>query len=387
MGGKEMKNKVYKTIISLGIIIVILGLSVIMVNAQFINFEETPLITLYKSPETLDMLIFISPQYNLDNEIISVINNYIKAVKVDLGWNAKIIAITEANNDYEVIDQIIEDYYQKYEIKACIMVGEDTNTPLAGDCDYMEKPSTVPWFTIGGREAYEKTSQGIISKPYKMDICVSLLYPTHAQDYFSKKWQIINAFEKFGKQRNIDYLKEITVFESSEINANSKEIYQNIKNYSNLNYLEDTNYEKLETSLKKYHSMYFVHGHSNPAGTYINGNEKIWFSAENLDEIKSPFFGADGCYVAGWFSNQKDNNNLDSSISATYYGSKIFTSKYIKTMVLGLLSQNGYDYSVSFIENALPKLTEGITLAESVIGSSFTGDFIIIGDPTFHFNL
>jgi hypothetical protein len=219
-----------------------------------------------------------------------------------------------------------------------------------------------------------------------MDICISLLYPTHEQDYNSKKLQIINAFEKFSNKRHTEYCTEITVFESSDINTNSKRIYQGINDHVNLNYIEDPTKSNMEKSLNENNSIYFIHGHSNPSGTYINGNSKIWFSADYLDNLKTPFFGADGCYVSGWWSNQKDNNNLDQSISATWYASKIFTSKHIKTMVLGLLSQNGYSFNVSFIENTIPELTRGKTLAESMIGSYFTGDFIITGDPTIFFN-
>ena len=129
--------------------------------------------------------------------------------------------------------------------------------------------------------------------------------------------------------------------------------------------------------------MYLVHGHSNPAGTDING----WFSANNIDQLDTPFFGADGCYVNGWWSDQHDNNVLDSSVNGIWYGSKIFTSKHVKVMSLGLLSQNGFSYSVSFIENALPDLLEGKTLAESMMGDTSLGNTIIIGDPTFHFVL
>jgi len=70
--------------------------------------------------------------------------------------------------------------------------------------------------------------------------------------------------------------------------------------------------------------MYFIHGHSNPAGTIINSKQKTWFSADNIEFINTPIFCADGCYVSGWWSNQKDNNKLDQSIKGTYYGSKIF---------------------------------------------------------------
>jgi hypothetical protein len=380
----EMRNKNIKIITFLGIIIVFIELFIIMANAQFVKTNNSSMINITEKQKILDMLIFISPQYNQDAEIILAINNYIQAVKTDIYWNATIIKITEENNNYEIIDQLIEEYFLKHKIKACIMLGEDIDTPLAGDCDYMEKPSTVPWFTTGGKNAYETTQQGIISKPYKIDICISLLYPTHELDYVSKKLQIINVFEKFSK-RNSEYFEDISVFESSDINTKSKQIYQNINTYANLDYNQDPNNNELIKSLDEYHSMYYIHGHSNPSGTSINSKEKIWFSANNIENIKTPFFGADGCYVSGWWSNQKDNNKLDASIQGPWYGSKIFTSKNIKAMALGLLSQNGYAYNVSFIENVIPKLAMGNTLAESMIGTNTTGDINIFGDPTLQF--
>jgi len=51
-----------------------------------------------------------------------------------------------------------------------------------------------------------------------------------------------------------------------------------------------------------------------------------------------------------------------------------------------LLSQNGFSYSVSFIENAVPGLIDGETLAESMIGHTYVGDNVLVyGDPTFHY--
>ncbi len=79
----------------------------------------------------------------------------------------------------------------------------------------------------------------------------------------------------------------------------------------------------IKESLENSYSMYYVHGHSNPAGTELNG----WFSAENVDTINTQLFAADGCYVGGWWSKQLDNNVLDPSIDGSWYGSKIFTSE------------------------------------------------------------
>jgi hypothetical protein len=56
-------------------------------------------------------------------------------------------------------------------------------------------------------------------------------------------------------------------------------------------------------------------------------------------------------------------------------------------MALGLLSQNGYSIPVSFLENAMPDLLSGKTLAESMIGDTTIGDTIIIGDPTFQYTI
>ena len=382
-----MKKKVLKITISLGIIFLFLGLSVIMVNAQYVKIKEEELKNQFKGSETLDMLIFISPQYNLDSEVNTAINTYINALKQDISWDTKIIKIFEENNNYETIDIIIEKYYEKYKIKSCLMVGEDLDTPLAGDTDYMEKPSIIPWSTLGLTSSYEKSSQGIISSIYKMDICVSFLYPTSQDEYNTKKYNIISAFEKFSKNRNKEFFDEITVFESKDINSYSKNIYENINAYANLYYKENPDYSDLEESLKKHNSIYFIHGHSNPSGTTVNSHKKIWFSADEIENINAPFFGADGCYVSGWWSNKPDNNKLDSSINGIWYGSKVLTGKNVKVMVLGLLSQNGYEDSVSFVENVLPNLTSGKTLAESMIGSYFTGDFTIYGDPSFYFTV
>ena len=116
------------------------------------------------------------------------------------------------------------------------------------------------------------------------------------------------------------------------------------------------------------------------------GLRKKSLSANNIDSLDTPFFAADGCYVSGWWSKHVDNDALDSSIDSIWYGSKIFTSGYVQVMVLGLLSQNGFSYSVSFIENVVPELIDGTTLAESMIGHIYVGDnAVVFGDPTFHY--
>ena len=382
MGG-EMKEKIARIIIAIGFTILFLAVYTLNASTQIVLSNSNNLST-EENTVDIDMLIFISPQYKDDLEIITAINSYISAVSNDIGWNVKIINIDQDSNNYQKIDQTIENYYDFYDIKACIMVGEDTDTALGGLNNYMKKPSVVPWFTTGGDESYDLSEQGIICQPYTIDICISLIYPTAALDYQTKKSQIIDAFNKFSVKRN-NVNDDILVFESSDINYYSKEIYQSLENYQNLYYRQDPSDEEIKKSFDETYLMYLVHGHSNPSGTDVNAGEDGWFSADCLDKLDTPFFGADGCYVSGWWSDQPESDNLCSSIDCLWYGSKIFTSENIVVMALGLLSQNGFSYPVSFIENAIPGLFEGKTLSESMIGQTCLGENIIIGDPTFHF--
>lgn len=382
----KLKNTILRSTCIFGAVIVSIFISIQFLSASGLSISpDTPSsFPKVDSFDKVDMLIFISPQYRDDTDIETTINHYMKTVKAQLNWNIKIIQITENDNDFRVIDQTIEQFYLKSPIKACIMVGEDINTALSGDIDYLEKPSIVPWYTTGGEETYEKSEQGIVSKPYTMDICISLLYPTSTLDFQTKKSQIITAFDKFTTQRQIAFDSDILVFESSELNKHSKEIYQRLDHYGNLLYNEDPTDLDIKESLEESYSMYYVHGHSNPAGTTVSE----WFSADNVDTIDTPFFAVDGCYVGGWWSNQLDNDVLDSSIDGVWYGSKIFTSEHVQVMVCGLLSQNGFSYPVNFIENAVPELLNGKNLAESMIGHVYIGSNILVyGDPTFQYNV
>ena len=324
--------------------------------------------------KSLDILIFVSPQYASDNDIIKSIEMYLSAIYNDIEWKGEIIKLNEKTNNYLEIDNTIESYFLSYQIKACIMVGEDIDTPLGGSNNNMKQPSIVPWATIGGEEAYEINENGVVCKEYKIQILISLIYPTSSLGFITKKTQIVNVFNKFSLDRNNKIYDEISVFESSDINKNSKEIYQKIST----SYYENPSDNVIQNSLYESYSMFFVHGHSNPSGTDLNSENGGWFSTDFLDTLNTPLFGADGCYVNGWYTKSEKNSVLTPSIDNRWYGSQIFTSKHIKVMILGLLSN-------SFIENSIPELVNGITLAESLIGDTFFGEYAIIGDPTFHF--
>lgn len=386
MGWWMMNQRTTKSSLIIIFITFLILITTTPTTSSFLSKPTSPHLFTNTAIQPTDMLIFISPQYSKDIQINKAIENYASTVKTHINWNTKTIKISDEKNNYKLIDETIENYYALYQIKACIMVGEDIDTALAGDTENMEQPSTIPWATTGGEKAYEISSQGIICKPYKINICISIIYPTYEQDYLLKKDKIISAFNKFSNNRNTQYNNQITILESSDINKNSKQIYEDLANFGNIYYKEDIDYKEIKESLTKTNSLYIIHGHSNPAGTNLNKNEKTWFSADQIDNLNSPVFLADGCYVAGWWSNQSDNDELDKSIDKNWYGSKIFTSKNVKLLVLGPISQNGYNQPVSFVENALPDFLDGKTITESIIGKTYVGNIIITGDPTLNFS-
>ena len=319
----------------------------------------------------LQLLVIISPQYGHDNDILNSIQNYLLAVKNDLGWNGEIIIL---NNDisYQKTDGIIESYYEKYGVKACILVGEDIDTPLGGVYNDFVKPSVVPWSTIGGIESYDLYNNMVTSRVYKMEICISLIYPIFDTKYVDKKNQIISVFNRFTFNRNIKYDNKTLVFESSDMNVNSKKTYESLINYTVLNYFEDPDENSIRESFTKSYSMYVVHGHSSPEGTYINSINSQFFEAIYLRNINTPIFAADGCYTNGWKLNNDSN-----------YKSQLFNNDNLRVMFLGLLTQNNC-FQMDFIKNTIPELYNGATVAESMIGDTWFGDVVLYGDPTFH---
>ena len=380
-----MNKRVLKIVIALLFTSIILGICCLANSTYLPKVKASSIQSNFLSEEP-DMLVFLSPQYAHDKDILSAINEYAAIVKSDISWNVKTIKLSSEQNSYQSIDAIIEDNYKEFSIKACLLVGEDTDTALSGSSKHMLKPSVVPWETTGGNTSYEILDGKVVCKPYTIDICISLLYPSGNLDYQTKKTHIISAFNKFSSKSDFGLDNDILVFESSELNANSKDIYSSLENSGNLFYREDPTDLEVEQSKSSSYSMYFVHGHSNPSGTDVSVDNNGWFSAEYVNSLDSPLFGADGCYVGGWWCDS-NTATLTSSVSSNFYGSKIFTSKNIVVMALGMLTQNGLSYPVSFIENVVPKLSNGYTLANSIIGNTALGDTIIIGDPTFHFTL
>ena len=379
--------RIRTTLLPFGILLFFTLIPIFSTQTPTITAIQTSVASLKTAQAEPDMLIFLSPQYAHDVDVRTAITTYMTSVHDDIQWNTTLVIISPQNNTYQTIDTIIEETYKHHPLKACIMVGEDLDTPCSGCHDSIERPSTVPWYTIGGESRYEQTDHTIIAKPYLMDVCVALLYPPITLPYETKKTQLTDAFTKF-TQRYHPFTNELTVLESSAFTSISKQLYTQLGAFGDLTYLTDPAQPDLQTTLRHPCSLYLVHGHSNPSGTSLNMNHTLWFSAATVDAVDAPLFAADGCYVNGWWSNEPKTTTLSPSNEQPWYGSKIFSNPTINVMILGLLSQAGYPYPVSFTENAMPALLHGATLADSMIGHTYIGDNVIIyGDPTFHFTM
>jgi hypothetical protein len=393
--------------------------------------------------EKIDMLIFISPQYANDSQIVQAINEYREAVKKDIGWETKLITITSDINDFRKIDEIIEDHYKKSagKLKTCLMIGEDIDTALSteaksGELLFKEEPSVTPWATLEkyqmvkenenimcsgvvGEEICEvrdkntgelierfKEKEGRILKygtvvkgsVKKLDIVISLLYPTHHLDYQIKSQQIINALKKFSRERNKIYPKKALLFlDATTLTRTPQERlnYRFLNNYTDLIYKEDPSKEEVLESLKGEYAIYAAFGHGSPEIISVNGsNLSAGFKVDYLDSLNTPIFIGSGCYTAGWFANvAQTNDRLDPAIARPWFGSKILTNPYLRVEILGGPDE-GCDKEESCVfRKILTHLLKGKTLAESIIKAQEEGIFydltsaiILYGDPTFHYN-
>ncbi len=350
-----------------------------------------------KVSSPINMLIFLSPQYAKDSDIKKAVNTYIRAVKEDINWNSKIIFLSEENNDYRKIDEIIERYHKSSGIKAAIMIGEDINTPPLVDRYSIETPSITPWASL---EPYELSNGCVVisGDRRKIDVVISLLYPPHNLDYTERKSQIINVLKKFSQNRNQIYPKEFLAFISHPLAENAPDIVEDLQSldkYGKLWYKESPTAEDLQSSLNTKYGIYTAVGHANPSHIVFkpqhNNFEGVYFKYSDLQNIHAPLFLGQGCNVAGWYCwpDCSNNQKLDYSSDDKWFGAKIFTNPDLRALVLGSPSQvcRG-ETNFDFFGQALPDLMKGKTLAESLSGKylCFPDDDVIYGDPTFHFN-
>jgi len=417
-----------KMITLLAIIIILIGSGLYITGfignyKNEMKLENEKIVIQSKNTEPLEknqLLIFISPQYANNQEILNSINNYITAVKNDIDWDVEIIKLTNTNNDFKEIDIIIEGYKPE----AVIMVGEDIDTALAAEFENIEQPSAVPWSTLGGENSYHILEESdfdsnqehgplegksiLYDRPYKIDVLVSFIYPVSTLSYDERSNQIISLFNRFSTGRNKNYGNMINVFVDyfcTDMNdpycmdMRRIESFRKLNKFGELSITEDemTTQDVLNTYDMKY-KAFFVDGHGNPSTSFQ-------FTYNDIIKIDSPFVSVAGCNVAAWYSDyQEPNGLLDPPKSGGWFGDAIFHNQNIRVIYQNpaeakeiyqfsnIAQQDLIEYYGSdkigldnFMYNGTEDFFGGKTITESVIGRIYSTEQFIFGDPTFHY--
>jgi hypothetical protein len=371
------------------------------------------------------LLVFLSPQYSQDQDIIKAIKIYQKAVEEDVKWGSEIILLSQDANTVGKIRERIKREYNNNPINAVIMAGEDIDTALNVESEDQESPSSVLWsdlnenikFTIYNPSLLNKENKIIeprmgakeidymlknpgnsISYPYIPEILVSFLYPSKA-DYEFKKQKIITAFDKFSKDRSKDYGNKIKLvqFDYSK-NEQGEKIKDNftlspiVKPIMGLEieYLFDCeicnraigeNCVICNYGLNEKYKLYVVNGHGTPDSIRVSSKGTYFFRTYDLAKINSPLFITIACKSGGWYSGVSGNQRLDLP-EGDSFSQEIFSNPNLRIFMGSSIAYPSDDY-YSFVDD----LNAGKTFAESFINRNKTMDSAqFYGDPTFHYS-
>lgn len=361
------------------------------------------------------LLIFLSPQYSQDLDIIKAIKTYQESVERDVKWGSEVILLNKETNTIGKIREKIKTEHKINHIKAVIIVGEDTETILNVETlDKKEVPSVFLWSDLDedlGYSSYTilpsmsadeidnilKNSGSTVTKPSMPEVTVSLLYPS-ISEYEEKKEKIISAFDKFSNRQigdssrikiiQFDYTKDtegnkikevvdvpVHPFLKPLLNSNAETLFD----CDMCNLALGKNCTICNFGLEKEYKAYIINSHGSPDKMQVS-SKGFFFTTKDLERLKSPIFAALGCHSTGWYTSTPPNKKLDPP-EGDSFSQYIFTNPDLRVFIGGGTTYNGDDYSDFF-----KKLDSGMTIAEAFIGSQKTLDgAIIYGDPTFHY--
>ncbi|MBU3907063.1 MAG: hypothetical protein KKA64_02310 [Nanoarchaeota archaeon] len=336
-----------------------------------------------------NMLIFISPQYSEDTDILNSINKYVVAVKKNLDWNTKIIKLDSITNKMDWIDKKIESLYNSDKIIVAMMVGEDVKTPLGEEAHgNQESPFVSTWAdTNEGINDYSCKSCSCC-KDYTPEVAISLIYPNNNLAYSTKKNQIISTFNKFAQQKQ-DYGNDINLFMSEEFSTGSGNKGFSFSPFGklylsgNLNTKINPTESDIFNSLSKSWKIYVAEGHADPSRTITNDDYSAQFYSKYLTDLDTALYLSNGCFTSGWFVDSSLNNNnlLDPPITSDWYGNYILINSYIRTEFNG---GEGPDFTYCVAK----MIAQGKTMAEIFIScNKNTGGVVMFGDPSLRFEL
>ena len=338
-----------------------------------------------------EVIIFLSPQYKADTGILNAIATYKTAVFNDIGWDVSTYLLTDAENDFKKIDETIENFYDFYPLKACIMVGEDIGTALHADTSYYghDAPSTVPWYTRGLEDAYRYTYQ-VTQAEQHMNIAVSLIYPNYNDSYSTKSNQITAIFNKFATNRSKVYDNRIISLLSVKGHGFCDPLCfsDRLVELGTLIQYEDPSEAELTEVLHGEYRMVVANGHAGPSAIWVKWIDgeapTIFYVNPHARGMNSPALLIGGCYVGGWDCSPCREDIYDPP-QGVWFGHQIFDNPDLRIVIAGAPCQRGYD-GPNFLSECIADLAAGKTIAEAMINKYFTGDSqTLFGDPTFHY--
>jgi hypothetical protein len=315
---------------------------------------------------TPHLLIFISPQYQMDVHIQESIHNYQQAVYHQPGWSSQVIKLNNETNQVATIDKIIEESALQYNLSAVLLIGEDIALPIKTTYQNIQKPQLNLYSTINTSENDEKT------------ICVSILYPNPTVSYQQKQTQLVSTINRFAQKRTLFLNGNISIIEQSTLAHYSQNDYTNLSKTMNAHYQQDCTPEQLSSLMQTPHDIICLHGHGQPHQVILNSTSKLKISSDIASYLPTSILAIDGCYTDSLFIDQ-DNFH-------TPFISSICTSSTIHIGFFGLLSQQTLTEQDNVINSILSKITPNNTIAEMINQANVGFDFVFSGDPTVVFD-
>lgn len=355
-----------------------------MTKSRVLSLHVTPKVT------QKQLLILLSNQYSNDSDIDDAISNYSNSIKPE-GWSTVVHKLSPSVTDFREVDEIIEDI----DPYATMIIGEDTPTALRAELSGQEMPSTVPFYTTGGEDAYTINKGRITGNIYKCSIPTSLIFLNHDNSYDKKKNEIISTLNKFSTNRNNiaeTYGNKVVSYVSVEGEGIGRSgadyIYSSIEPLGDLTQYEDAGQSIVDKVLIGEYKMVSAFGHACPSRIVVKwiGNYKVLFLANvHARKAKTPMLMLHGCYVSGWKCKPCHTSILDPPTSI-WFGHQVIDSQHLRIVVAGFPIQGTHPDADNFVNNCIPDLANGKSLAESMKNKMIYGDdSTIYGDITFHY--